>query len=254
MHSCFYEGTVAHVRRRPVSHEFRQRVALAWLDLDEVETGGRRLLSNRRYAPIAFRRDDHLFDHGRSLKEEVYDTVEAAGQPRPVGPVRLLTQLRYFGYYFSPLNLFYVYDRRGEQIEAVVAEVNNTPWGERHPYILHRGNKTAEAADLHFAHRKEFHVSPFMPMEVQYRWRLSKPGEQLSVHLANLQGDEVVFDARLELGRRAWSSAALRRLVLRYPIQTAQIGAAIYYQALKLWWKRCPVYIHPRKQQPLPTS
>lgn len=246
MHSCLYEGTVAHVRRRPVGHAFRQRIALAWLDLDEL--GSQRLLSGRRYAPIAFCREDHLFDPATSIKQEVADLVEAAGAPRPVGPVRLLTQLRYFGYYFSPLNLFYVYDRSDQQVEAVVAEVNNTPWSERHAYVLHRGNRVAGSTGLQFDHLKDFHVSPFMPMDLRYRWRLSTPGQRLSVCLANLHDDRLVFQARLQLARRKWSIAALRRMILRYPLQPAQTSAAIYYQALKLWWKRCPVHAHPSKQ------
>ena len=256
MHSCLYEGHVVHIRRRPVSHRFRQRIALALLDLDEMEasSGGRRLVSQRRYAPLSFQREDHLFDPARPLKQEVYDLVEEAAAIRPVGPVRLLTQLRYCGYYFSPLNLYYVYDQTASVIEAIVAEVSNTPWKERHAYVLCRGNQTGETGLLQYAHRKDFHVSPFMPMDLGYRWGLSEPGERLSVSLANEEAGELVFEANMELTRRAWSPASLRRMAFRYPLQTAQISAAIYVHALRLWWKRCPVYVHPKKRQPLPTS
>jgi DUF1365 family protein len=155
--------------------------------------------------------------------------------------------LRHFGYYFSPLNMFYIYDQHDERVEFVVAEVSNTPWNERHCYTLWDGNRTGAAESLRFAHPKEFHVSPFMGMDMEYRWKLSQPGLDLKIQLANARDDREVFRASMALQRREITKQQLTRMTLRYPFMTAQIGAAIYFQALKLWWKKCPFYTHPKK-------
>jgi hypothetical protein len=133
-------------------------------------------------------------------------------------------------------------------VEYDLAEASNTPWGESHCYVLWDGNFTEANDALCFFHPKEFHVSPFMDMEMKYRWRLNEPGSSLTVQLANLQGSEQLFDTCMTLHRRELNIQQLRRMTLRYPLMTAQISAAIYYQALKLWWKKCPLYTHPQKQ------
>jgi len=261
MHSCIYEGTVTHRRRKPVTHEFRYRLFMVCLDLDELPSlvcrGG--LIASTRYASRSFLRSDHLFDDTQPLATEVRELIRQQTGTWPGGPIRLITQLRYFGYYLSPLNLFYVYSEQDKtRVEYVLAEVSNTPWGERHCYVLWDGNRTGATDALCFSHPKEFHVSPFMDMDMQYRWRLTEPGSSLNVQLANLQSSEQLFDASMTLHRRELNEQQLRRMTLRYPLMTAQISTAIYYQALKLWWKKCPLYTHPQKQTKLtsltPTS
>jgi DUF1365 family protein len=248
MQSCLYEGAVAHSRRDPVTHRFRYGLVMAYLDLAElpglVGPGG--LLSGRRFSMSSFLRSDHLFDDHTSLDDEVRRIIAAKSGRQPSGPIRLLTQLRWCGLYFSPLNMFYAFDPTGSQVEHVLAEVNNTPWGERHVYVLSDVNRTADGG-LRFRHAKEFHVSPFMNMDADYGWRLSEPGERLSLSLSRLSTGERSFHATLSLKRRPLTSSTLRRAALRYPMMTAQIAAAIYFEALRLWWKRCPFYPHPNQ-------
>lgn len=251
MHSCIYEGRVTHQRREPVDHRFGYRLFMIYLDLDEVpllsEQG---LLARSKFAANCYLRRDHLFDATQSLADEVRTLIADRTGCFPQGPIRLLTQLRQFGYYMSPLNLYYVFAADGEYVEFIVAEVNNTPWNERHCYVLWSGNQrdVANAGTLGFTHAKEFHVSPFMGMDLEYRWELSPPGEDLRVHLANIHGGRQLFQAELDLQRGALSRARLRRMAFRYPLMTARITAAIYYQACKLWWKQCPFYAHPQRQ------
>lgn len=250
MHSCIYEGTVAHRRRDPVTHQFQNRLFMVYLDLDElpqlVGSGG--VISSTKLATRSFLRGDHLFDNSQSLTAEVREMIHQQTGRHSQGPIRLLTQLRYFGYYFSPLNLFFVFDNQGEQIEYVVAEVNNTPWQERHCYVLWEGNRRTGVDGLRFSHPKEFHVSPFMHMAMQYEWHLAVSDQSLSISLCSTDDERLLFSSGMTLERRELSRPMLRRMTVRYPLMTARISAAIYYQALKLWWKKCPFYTHPKKQ------
>jgi len=245
MHSCIYEGQVVHHRRSPIDHAFSYRLYMVYLDLAELPD----LVPQRKFGAATFLRSDHLKEHDGPIDSSVRDLVKDRTGVRPGGPIRLLTQLRYFGYHFSPLNLYYCFNGDDTMVESVVAEVSNTPWGEQHCYVLWEGNRIDPSAGLQFSHEKAFHVSPFMDMDVFYDWRLNVPSEDLHAHIENHRGDEPFFTASLALKRRAFSQRNLTRMLFRYPIMTARITAAIYYQALKLWWKKCPFYPHPKKSE-----
>jgi DUF1365 family protein len=222
---------------------------MVYLDLAELSD----LVPQRRFGAATFLRSDHLKQSYGPIDTSVRDLVENHTGTRPRGSIRLLTQLRYFGYYFSPLNLFYCFDEDGSRVESIVAEVSNTPWSEQHCYVLWEGNRTEALGDLQFTHEKAFHVSPFMDMNVNYDWRLSEPGTNLLARIHNHRGDDPFFTASLALKRQAFSKRNLSRMLIRYPIMTAHITAAIYYQALKLWWKKCPYYSHPKKSETVQT-
>lgn len=257
MHSCIYEGTVSHRRHEPVKHHFQYRLFMVYLDLDEIPrlVGKGALVGATRNSLRSFLRTDHLYNHSVPLAAEVRSLVRDQTGHTLTGPIRLLTQLRSWGYYMSPLNLYYCFDASGQRVEMLVAEVNNTPWKQRHCYVLWDGNRQGAADALRFEHSKEFHVSPFMGMDMRYRWQLTQPASNLMIQLANIRDSRVEFDAQLSLAYRPLNHLNLRRMSLRYPVMTAKICAAIYFQALKLWWKRCPSYTHPGKpiQSTLPT-
>lgn len=262
MESCIYEGRVVHRRYHPLKHHFLYSVYMVYLDLDELpELWRRGGLGRTGWAPLAFRESDHLSDikvggteeQGPStLRDRVVQLVQHQTGLQLTGPIRLLTQLRCFGYYFSPLNLFYCFDATGRQLEAIVAEVSNTPWEERHNYVLWSGNRTLPAPALSFRCEKVFHVSPFMGMAMRYHWRLTPPGTKLGVRIENRERDERLFDAVLSLTRRSWSTGRLRATLACYPWMTGKIFAGIYWQALQLWWKKCPYYPHPKSASPKP--
>jgi len=222
---------------------------MVYLDLSELPylVGLKGLITSGKYASRSFLRSDHLFNTSRSLDTEVRDIVFQQTGSTAHGPIRLLTQLRYFGAYFSPLNLFYVYDKQDTRVEYVVAEVSNTPWKERHCYVLWEGNGTRKTDEMSYSHPKQFHVSPFMGMDMQYQWQLMEPNSDLSVQLTNFDKSKELFSARMELKRRVLDRQQLQRMTFRYPLMSLQIIVAIYFQALKLWWKKCPVYLHPKK-------
>lgn len=248
MHSCLYEGEVRHRRFASARHEFAYRLVLLYADLDELPTlfAGRWFWSVERANLVSFRRRDYHGDPALPLADAIRDLVAARTGRRPAGPVRLLAHPRWLGYVFNPLALYYCFDAAGEAVEAVVGEVTNTPWGERHAYVLPVPPGRVGARRQSFRSAKELHVSPFFDEAMEYRWRLLLPGEQLVVHLENHAGGAKLFDATLRLRRREIGSASLARALVVHPAMTARVWAAIHLQALRLWWKGVPFVPHPR--------
>jgi DUF1365 family protein len=249
MHSALYHGWVRHRRKAPVGHAFRYRLFMLYLDLAELPEVFDRtpLWSARRPALAWFRRKDYLGPAQLPLDEAVRARVEAETGVRPEGPVRMLTHLRYFGYCMNPVTFYYCFDRAGEHVQFVVAEINNTPWDERHAYVLDVSRSRLEGRAHRWHFGKSFHVSPFMPMDMDYDWRFDEPAAGLHVHMENLRGGERVFDATLDLERRPITAAALNRALFAHPFMTLKVAAMIYWHALRLLLKRVPFHTHPAK-------
>jgi len=240
--SAIYHGAVAHARRGPRPHAFRYRLYMLYLDLEELPglLSGPGPLRPGRLGLLSFERADYLRG-AADLAEEARRRVEGALGFRPTGPVRLLTHVRSLGYVFNPVSFYFCFAADGETLQAVVAEITNTPWKERHAYVLPAAAGTASAD---FA--KGFHVSPFFGMDQGYRWSIGVPGPTLAVEMVNREGGDEVFRARLDLRRRPWSAATLWRAALGSPLMAWKVHAAIYWQALRLWAKGEPFHPHPR--------
>ncbi|MFT4841459.1 MAG: DUF1365 family protein [Planctomycetota bacterium] len=245
VHSGIYRGGVRHRRFDAIDRSFSVRLDLAYLDVDEIKQAfqGRWFWSDRRLAPVRFRRADYFGCKDMPLREAVCDAVEERLGFRPDGAVRLLTALRCFGYGFNPVSFYYCFDQQ-DQLVAVLAEITNTPWHERHHYILPADEKGQVVA--RFA--KDFHVSPFQPMDHEYLWRFSAPGKRLLVHMENHAAGSKAFDVTLVMSKQPWRTGTLVRSWLRNPMISLKIILTIYWQALRLWMRRAPFYAHPRRR------
>lgn len=251
--SCIYEGHLVHVRRHPIRHMFRVPLYLMYIDLEEINHAfGKHPLWSGSGPNVAwFRRADYHGDPHVALCDAVADSVEASIGTRPGGPIRVLTQLRHFGYVFNPVSFYFAMAREETHIEALVAEVTNTPWGERHTYVLPLHRETDGNTSPRF--RKALHVSPFFGMTMSYRISTTLPADQLTISMQADENERTVFDASLELKRKEITVTSLTRLLLRYPFISMQVVGAIYYQALRLRLKGAPFHPHPASPSSKPT-
>jgi DUF1365 family protein len=259
MNSALYTGWIRHRRFGPARNEFRYRIFMSFIDLAELPDlfEDRWLWSARRPNLAWFRRADFLGPAHLPLDVAVRDLVEQRTGRRPAGPIRLLTHLRFFGFSFNPVSFYYVYDERDARVETIVAEITNTPWKERHAYVLPVSTAKRSGREAwRYRFDKQFHVSPFMPMDMRYEWRFGAPGDGLHVHMENWSRENggreagAVFDATLNLARVPMTAGALARALLRFPLIPLRIVALIHWQALKLLWKRVPFHTHPSKIEP----
>lgn len=284
MKSAIYSGHVRHRRFVPVVHEFKYPLFMLALDLDELP----QLLASKWYLgrsifhPVRYKRADFYGEKNKDLKQCIVERVQqdfsAQGLQTPeVQRVVLVTHLRYFNVIFNPVSFYYCYDAKDELV-AIQAEITNTPWKERHSYVLpvkaaktegadssraisHRplgSNKTQPKHEFRFV--KDFHVSPFNPMNMDYRWVFSDLDASLLVHMDNtmLERDESTqsgstqtqvkhFDATLVMDK--WDiQTKLAKTLIRQPLVTVKVIAGIYWQAFKLFVKRSPFYSHPKHE------
>lgn len=238
---AIYEGTIRHRRFAPRPHFFCHRLALLYVDLDHIDEllGGR--LSSPRPGLIRYRRSDYLGDPSTPLADAVRTLVHERTGFQPSGPIWLLANLRTFGHCFNPVSFYFCYDRQ-HRLQAMAAEVTNTPWKQRHVYVLrHQGASSVVRGEL----PKQLHVSPFMAMQQRYSLRVASPGSTLSIHIESTDPGRVVFDATLSMRRAPLTRARLRRLCARYPAATLRVLALIYAHGAVLKLKGVPVHARP---------
>ncbi len=249
MNSCIYSGTLGHCRHVPAVNSFRYDVFMLYLDLDELETVFKPywLWSTCRANFAWFRRADYLGCAKQSLSQSVRDLVAEKTGNTPTGPIRLLTNLRYLFYKSNPVSFYYCFEADGKTLHSVVAEVTNTPWGERYCYVLGEQQRTQSKEDGNdhcFQTAKQFTVSPFMSLDMDYWFKFSMPAEQLRVAMQNHRQGEKIFDVELSLQAHSINSLNLAKQLLRIPLMTVKVTASIYWQALKIWCKGVPFLGH----------
>ena len=231
-----------------MTHEFSYQVFMMYLDLAELDT----LLqlspwwSDKPWRPARFERSDFLGDPDISLDQAVRDRIFEETGERHSGPVRMLANLRYFGFNMNPITCYYCFDVN-EKLTTIVSEVTNTPWKERQSYVL-KCDPDERIQRISFG--KRMHVSPFNPMDMTYRWSSNNPEKTLFLNLQTEQLGERHVDATMMLKRREINAGSLAGILVEHPWMTAKVVTAIYWQALKLGIKKAPFHDHPKYLEP----
>ena len=242
--SAIYKGKVYHQRFKPTQHKFDYDIYLFWLKLEsnelEILSSSLNRFSAYDKARVRFKREDYLGDPSLPLGQAVIDRMtELNGGKTLQGDVFMLGQLRMWGLYFSPVNFYYLRNAEGKYTH-MLAEVSNTPWNERHHYLVN--------LDTQDDTPKAFHVSPFNPMDMTYKWSISQPSTRLSLAMDCVRDDKE-FSAGINLTKFTLDNANLSAALKRIPSMTIKTVAGIYWHALKLLLKRTPLYTHPEKSQ-----
>jgi uncharacterized protein len=262
LNSCIYEGVIRHRRNTPHVHQFDFKSFFLMMDLAEIDSIFRRhwFWSADRFALGRFKESEHLIHHRQSgnLRQRVDQVLDDAGiSPNTIGSIRLLTQLRFFGFSMNPVSFFYCYSLCGKNVRAVIAEVNNTPWGEQHVYVISSPETNpipnSQTSIRSNAIDKDFHVSPFMSLDMSYQMSFTVPGKKLGVKIENhldqpLNDVKKILDVSMLMKRKPFTGWNLNRLLVRYPLITLQIFASIYWQAFRLFLKKTTFHSHPRKR------
>ena len=248
MKSRLYVGTLRHRRHQPREHAFDYRVFMPYLHLGEIDEVLKLspFWSRQRFAPAGFRREDFHGNPALGLEDAVRQRIHEETDELTRGPIYLLANLRSFGFQMNPLCCYYCFDEDGETLRYLVAEVTNTPWNERHSYVL---PAAAGQRVLRTQFDKSLHVSPFNPMAMRYHWRSNLPGERLAIHLENHSERGLEFDATLAMQARELTARSMHHVLWQFPLMTAKVAGAIYWQALKLFLKRIPYHPHPHGTQ-----
>lgn len=245
MNTAFYVGRLSHARLTPKSHRFSYPVFMPLVDVDAVEsiTDQVPLWSQKRLAPARFVRSDFIGDQDVSISEAIKARILETTGKSFSGQIFLLANWRYFGLQNNPIACYFCRGADTDKLDYIVAEVTNTPWGERHSYVL-PVTDSQEPFQTEFT--KELHVSPFHGMDQRYRWLSTTPSESLAIKLTNIEKNQRVFHAVLQLRRVPVSAKTGLMLLVRFPLETAKVTIGIYWQALVLFLRRIPLYSHPK--------
>jgi uncharacterized protein len=242
---ALYAGHIQHRRYASAAHAFNYSIFQVFLNTAEIEKtlDAFWFCSINRFNWLQYRRSDFFGDPSIDLDDAVRRHAEQQLGTPSIGPIYLLTHLRYFGYAMNPVSFYYGFDEDNQTLRWILAEITNTPWGERYSYFL---PVAAGTSKLHvFDFPKRFHVSPFLPMALDYRWRFSDPGAQLGVFMEIFDKNEKQFDVTLTLHRQQLTLRTLLGYMLRFPAQSLKVALGIYWNALLLWLKRVTFHHHP---------
>ncbi|CAH9065244.1 hypothetical protein PSECIP111951_03590 [Pseudoalteromonas holothuriae] len=237
LNSALYIGDIRHKRYLPTEHKFKYPLYMAWIDLDEINqlNGIHPLFGTKGFKLLSFKQQDYLTNYKGNLHDRAIAASLELGWSGNISKVMMLCQMRCLGVYFSPVNFYFFADDNG-QFQHMIAEVSNTPWNERHCYLVKLHQK------VNF--KKSFSVSPFMDLNMHYHWTVKMAGRIALIHIENKSEETLLFDATLRLKKEALTKGNVSSLLKRFPAMTLTIFKSIYWQALKLFVKKVPFIGH----------
>ena len=243
--SGIYQGLVSHKRFSPKINEFSYQISMLGIMLDELDkvTTEHQLFGTKWFNPVRFNEKDYIKSEPGSLKQRIAIKVKSLGGEWDGHKVLMIAQCRCLGIYFSPINFYYCFDKN-EECSYMLAEVSNTPWNERHYYLVNVPKKRTSNIDgKGNITKKDFHVSPFMELNINYHWNINRPSEKLFINIQNFTQDtnEKVFEANMKLTKRPLKTLSLIKSWLSLPFTIIKIVTLIYWQAIKLFIKRVPI-------------
>ncbi|WP_347251268.1 DUF1365 domain-containing protein [Legionella sp.] len=244
MDHLIYKGHVRHRRFFPKRHLFFYKLFMFCFDLASIDTTfkGIRQVSIEKFNWFSFKRKNYLNKSIVPLDEYARQLVMEKYKTYPKGKIYLLTQLSCLGYCFNPISIYFIFDELNQSLNYLILEVTNTPWGERHNYVLKQSAKSkTDVYSYHF--QKKLHVSPFMSMNYTYQLNLKINKQKIVVHIENYAEGKKDFDATLVL--KGENTSSIKKLFWQHPLITYKVTSAIFWQALKLWIKNVPFHPHP---------
>lgn len=252
--SGIYIGKVRHRRFTPVEHLFTYQLFMVYFNTLEIDKicATSKLWSSKPWSLAQFKRtdfhinqDDDPLHPALSLDNSIRKTVFEKSKIQLKGPIRALGNWRYFGINMNPITTYYCFNEEDTHVVALLIEVNNTPWNERVSYVIST-NQASKKMQCQF--HKEMHVSPFNPIDMIYDWQSTTPNKTLAIHIENWSDHQKITDATLSLRHEPITPEILRNILIQFPFMTVKVVFAIYWQALKLWLKKAPLFDHPKKQ------
>ncbi len=239
-------GHVIHNRLKPKPHRFKYNMSWCVLDVDQISTWMKRskLWKHNGWSLFSIKDKDYINAEAKPIGDKVRNFIQQQGHQPFDGCIYLFTHPRFLGYGFNSVNFYFCYQNGG--MKYIISEINNTPWGEKKLYFHDcKSAQQGESGDLVFEFSKQFHISPFVAMDIDYSWKFHVTEQFIQVNMELRQKGVNLLNVILDTKITPYMDNSNQQLPLRHCFQPWKMAVGIYWQAFKLWFKKVPFYSHP---------